>query len=70
MVQFAEGQPVWHTVRATVRVPLDVGRIESEQIVVEPDIEITDCAATLIGGQDSAPEVGVAFAPSRRRVGF
>ena len=60
VVQDAKRQPVAHVVRSPVGVPTDVGRIKSYQVVLEPDVEVTDGASPLVGRQDCVAEVWVA----------
>ena len=60
MVQDAQCQPVSDIVRPSGGVPLDVSSFECDQVVLEPDVEVTDSAASLVRGQDCVTEVRVA----------
>ena len=61
VMELAEREPVRDSVRPPGGMPLDVGGIESQQIVVEPDVEVADRAATLVGGEDGRSESRVAL---------
>ena len=59
MVQDAQRQPVPDVVRTSGGVPLDVCGVERHQVVLDPDIEVTDSATSLVRGQDGMTEVRV-----------
>lgn len=62
MVQDAQREPVPDVVRASGGVPLDVCGVERHQVVLDPDVEVTDSATSLVRGQDGMTEVRVPVA--------
>ncbi len=60
MVQDAQSQPVSDIVGPSGSMPSDVSCIERDQVVLEPDVKVTDGASPLIRCQDGAAESGVA----------
>ncbi len=60
MVEDAEGESVADLVRPTVRVPLDVRRLQPDEVVVETDIEAAHDTASLVRPQDGMAETWIA----------
>ena len=59
VVEGAEGEAVGDLVGATMRVPHDVGGIETERRVGKPQVEVADGAPALVGAQYGVAEVRV-----------
>ena len=59
MMQDAQREPVPDVVRTSGGVPLDVCGVERHQVVLDPDVEVTDSATPLVRGQDCMTEVRV-----------
>ncbi len=60
MVEDAEGQAVGHFVGSAGCVPPDVRRVQSDEIVVQPDVEAAHGAASLVRSQDGMAETWIA----------
>ena len=64
MMKRAECQPVLNDVRAVLRMPLDVGRIDAEYNVIHSKIVTACCAAISIGAEHIGPECAIPFGNS------
>ena len=63
VVQGAQRQAVRFLVGTTRLMPLDVGRLEPDLHVAEPQIMAAHCAAILVRAQHAQPERGIAATP-------
>lgn len=59
VVKDAQCQPVPDIVRPSGGVPPDMSGVERHQVVLDPDVEVTDSATSLVRGQDCMTEVRV-----------
>ena len=60
VVDYAQRKSVWNDVRAAGRVPLDVRRLQSEEFVLDADVEAADGATALVLAQDLIAEGRIA----------
>lgn len=59
VVQRAQGNAVWHDVRAVGLEPFDVRGFQADDLPAEPQIVTTDAAAVLVGQQHFFAEHGI-----------